>query len=119
MNIENVSMGGVDYPIEKIITEENGHNLTKFVCKLPDGKEKYLHVKHTGLSPIEKDRLREMVMWEIRTGLFQEIHGVKIADMWERFAKSSLVGDELRNMIDQDPVFKKFVEEFYPEHVKE
>lgn len=128
MSIESVSMGGVDYPIEMIVTEENGCTYIRFICKFPNGKEKFFRAEYTAaikqnLSDdhgiVLDDRLEEIILWEFRTELFQEVYGVKIVDMWERFAKLSLVGDELRNVIDNDYGFNKFVEEFYPEYAKD
>lgn len=121
-------MDGVNYPIETIVTEENGYTHVRFICKFPNGKEKYFRAEYTAETKqnlsddhgiVLHERLEEIILWEIRTELFQEVYGVKIVDMWERFAKLSLIGDELRNVMDNDYEFNKFVEEFYPEYAKE
>ena len=128
MNSKSVIMGGVEYPIETKVVEENGSTHIRFICKFPNGTEKYFRADYNLATKqnllnnhdiVIDEQLESMILWEIRTELFQEVYGVKIADMWGRFAKSSLMGDELRNIMDKDHGFKKFVEEFYPEYAKE
>ena len=121
-------MGGVEYPIETKVVEENGSTHIRFICKFPNGTEKYFRAEYNlatkqNLSNnhdiVIDEQLESLLLWEIRAELFQEVYGVKIVDMWERFAKLSLIADELKNAMDEDRGFKKFVEEFYPEYVKE
>jgi hypothetical protein len=127
MNITSVTLDDIEYPIETKLVEENGYTHIRFICKFPNGTEKYFRAKYNvatkqNLSDDREimidERLESMILWELRKELFQEIYNVKIVDMWERFAKLSLIADELRNAMDEDHGFKKFVEEFYPEYVK-
>jgi hypothetical protein len=124
MNIESVIMGGVEYPIETKIVEENGIFNTSFLCVFPNGSKRSLQVTYS--SGTEQDllddhkislqmELESMVLWEIRKDLFQEVYGVKITDLWERFCEVSLKPSELQANMETDVAFKKFVEEFYPE----
>lgn len=120
-------MGGVKYPIETETHEENGAKKVVFYCTLPGGNKKGFRVFYN--TRVENDfldnhsisaenELGNILEQELKLELFQEIYGVKIVDMWECFAKSSLIGDELRTEMNKDHIFKKFVEEFYPEYVK-
>jgi hypothetical protein len=125
MDIGSVSMDGVEYPIETTTVEENGIFDTSFLCIYPDGSKKSLQVRYS--SGTEQDllddhkislrmELESMVLWEIKKELFQEINGIKITNLWERFCDVSLKPSELQANMEADLVFRKFVEEFYPDY---
>ena len=108
MNITSVTLDDVEYPIETKLVEENGSTHIRFICKFPNDTEKYFRAEYNvatkqNLSDDREimidERLESMILWKMRKELFQEIYNVKIVDMWERFAKLSLIGDELRTVM--------------------